>query len=96
MRKPPSSAGLFSEPHGIATDAEVGADGVCRTVHTCWIPGAEVERVAPATIPNVELRMEALAELADGAAAAQALGPFVNQYRDWIADQKKVLPSLTT
>ena len=26
---------------------------------------------------------------------SKALGPFVTQYRDWIADQKKVLPSLT-
>ena len=38
--------------------------------------------------------MDALAELADGPAAQKALGPFVKQYRDWIADQKKVLPSL--
>ena len=39
--------------------------------------------------------MDALAELAYGPAARRALGPFVNQYQDWIADQKKVLPSLT-
>ncbi len=39
--------------------------------------------------------MDALAELNDGPAAQKALGPFVKQYRDWIADQKKVLPSLT-
>jgi hypothetical protein len=85
----------YAVGHGIATEAKVGADGACRAVHTCWIPAAEVERVAPVKIPNVELRMEALAELADGAAAAQGLGPFVKQYREWIAGQKKVLPSLT-
>ncbi|MBX6311926.1 MAG: helicase [Isosphaeraceae bacterium] len=85
----------YAVGHGIATHAEIGADGACRTVRTSWIPSAEVEWVAPAEIPNVELGMEALAELADGAAASQALGPFVTQYRDWIADQKKVLPSLT-
>jgi len=39
--------------------------------------------------------MDALAELADAPAAQKALGPFVKQCRDWIADQKKVLPSLT-
>ena len=82
--------------HGIATHAEIDAEGTCRTVRTCWIPGAEVERVAPAKIPNVELRMEALAELADGAGRSDRLsGRSSRQYRDWIADQKKVLPSLT-
>ena len=85
----------YSVGHGIATHAEIDADGTCHTVRTCWIPAAEVERVAPARIANVELRMDALAELADGPAAQKALGPFVKQYRDWIADQKKVLPSLT-
>ena len=85
----------YSVGHGIATHSEIDADGTCHTARTCWIPAAEVERVAPARIANVELRMDALAELADGPAARKALGPFVNQYRDWIADQKKVLPSLT-
>ena len=85
----------YSVGHGIATHAEIDAEGNCHTARTCWIPSAEVELVAPAKILNVELRMDALAELADGPAAQKALGPFVKQYRDWIADQKKVLPSLT-
>ena len=46
----------FAVGHGIATDAELDAMVHCRTVRTCWIPGAEVERVAPATIEGVELR----------------------------------------
>ena len=65
------------------------------TASTCWIPAAEVERVAPARIPDVELRMEALAELADGLSAERALGPFVEQYRTWIKNQKSILPTLT-
>ena len=85
----------YSVGHGIATHAEIDAEGNCHTACTCWIPSAEVELVAPAKILNVELRMDALAELADGPAAQKALGPFVKQYRDWIADQKKILPSLT-
>jgi hypothetical protein len=85
----------YAVGHGISTHAGVDADGACRTVRTTWIPSAEVERVAPARIPNVELRMESLAALADGAAASHALGPFVEQYGDWIINQKKVLPSLT-
>ena len=80
----------YSVGHGIATHAEIDAEGNCHTACTCWIPSAEVELVAPAKILNVELCMDALAELADGPAAQKALGPFVKQYRDWIADQKKI------
>ena len=79
----------YSVGHGIATHAEIDAEGTCHTARACWIPSAEVELVAPAKILNVELRMDALAELADGPAAQKALGPFVKQYRDWIADQKE-------
>ncbi len=85
----------YSVGHGIATHAETDAEGICHTARTCWIPTAEVERVAPAKIPNVELRMDRLAELADGPAAQKALEPFVKQYGDWIADQKTILPTLT-
>ena len=85
----------YSVGHGVATHSEIDADGKCRTVRTCWIPTAEVEHVAAAKIPNVELSMEALAGLADGAAAQRALGPSVKQYRDWIEDLKKVRPSLS-
>ncbi len=85
----------YSVGHGIATHSEIDGKGTCHTVRTCWIPASGVEHVAAAEITNVELRMEALAVLADGEAAPQALGPFVTQYRDWIEDQKKVLRSLT-
>ena len=37
----------YAVGHGVATEL-VMDDGVCRQVHTCWIPMAEVERVAPA------------------------------------------------
>ena len=85
----------YAVGHGIATHAEVGTDGTCRTVRTSWIPAAEVERVAPSEIPGVELWMDALAGLADSAAVARAFGPFVERYRVWIARQKEVVPSLT-
>ena len=85
----------YAVGHGIATHAEMDAKGGCRTVRTCWIPSADVERVAPTKIPDVELGMEALAELGDGEVAKAALGPFVTHYRDWIVEQKQVLPTLT-
>ncbi len=84
----------YAVGHGIATHAEIDDHGACHTVRTCWIPAAEVERVEPASIPGVELKMEALAGLPDGTAARQALGPFVDQYRGWIEDQRKVISTL--
>ena len=41
-------------------------------------------RPRPWTVAGVELSMEALGALADGAAAEAALRPLVAQYRDWI------------
>jgi hypothetical protein len=86
----------YAVGHGISTHAETDDQGFCRTVRTCWIPGAKVERVAPAQIPNVELRMESLAGLAEGTAAQQVLGAFVQQYRARIKKQEEVYPTLST
>ncbi|MDA8118306.1 MAG: DISARM system helicase DrmA [Actinomycetota bacterium] len=85
----------FAVGHGIAAEAEKDRGGECHLVRTCWIPSAEVEHVAPAPIGGVELRMEELAALADGAAAHQALDPLVARYRDWIAAQRAALAGLS-
>ncbi|HEY7326591.1 MAG TPA: DISARM system helicase DrmA [Gemmataceae bacterium] len=77
--------------HNIATEAEV-KDGHCSTVRTCWIPLGQVERVAPAAISGVELDMDALCKLANGADAKAKLGAFVEQYRKWIDDQRSKAP----
>jgi hypothetical protein len=55
----------FAVGHNVSTDA-ICADGKCRRIRTCWIPQAEVERVAPSKIDGVELSMDALSQLADG------------------------------
>ena len=65
-------------------------------MRTCWIPQAEVERVAPVKITGVELSTEALSQLADGADAQARLGSFVAQYRDWIKKQRAGAASLCT
>jgi hypothetical protein len=62
-------------------------------VKTCWIPDAEVERVAPEEIEGVELRMEELAGLADGNDAQEKLGNIVTRYREWIQQQAASAPS---
>jgi hypothetical protein len=79
----------FAVGHSVATEAVV-QDGVCQTVRTCWIPQAEVERVAPTPIGGVERGMDELGRLADGNEAQQKLGPLVGQYRDWIESQLSV------
>src|SRR5690606_8685774 len=77
----------------VATEVEAREDGAppC-TVRTVWLPRGEVERVEPARMDGVELRMEALAELADSAAARKALTPLVDGYREWIERQARGLP----
>jgi hypothetical protein len=81
----------FAVGHNISTDAAV-TDCECRLVRTCWVPQGEVERVAPSTIGNVELSMEALSQLVDGKDAEKKLGQFVVQYRAWIDSQKSQVP----
>ena len=61
----------FSVGHSVSTEAVV-EDGECRTVRSRWLPTAEVEKVAPSTIPNVTLEMEILGLLRDTPLAAQA------------------------
>jgi hypothetical protein len=75
----------------VATDARVD-DGHCRLVRTCWIPEADVERVAPAPISGVELSMDALAQMSSVDDAKAKLDSFVGQYRDWINHQRAKMP----
>jgi hypothetical protein len=81
----------YAVGHNVAAEA-VKCDGRCRIVRTCWIPGAEVERVAPAKITGVALSMEVLADLAGPDDAKAKLGGFVAQYRQWIAAQQAKMP----
>jgi hypothetical protein len=85
-------AGEYSVGHNVATDA-IRENGVCcKVVRTCWIPNAEVEKVEAATIPGVELSMDVLAGLADGADAKEKLSPLVDQYRKWIQAEADLVP----
>jgi hypothetical protein len=82
----------FAVGHNVATEALVDG-GHCTTVRTCWIPGAEVERVAPQDITGVELSMDTLAQLADVKEAGQKLGCFVTEYHQWIEEQRANSPT---
>jgi hypothetical protein len=81
----------YAVGHNVAAEV-VLTNGACRAVRTCWIPTAEVERVAPVDLKNIELSMDALAELADAGAAKEGLGDFVKQYAAWIERQKANAP----
>ncbi|WP_437202052.1 DISARM system helicase DrmA [Planctomicrobium sp. SH664] len=82
----------FAVGHSVSTAAQVD-DCSCQIVRACWIPTADVERVAPSSIPDVELRMEELSSLTDGKDAEAKLGNLVTAYRAWIAEQKRNVPS---
>jgi hypothetical protein len=77
----------YATGHGVSADWEL-AEGACRVLRTAWIPRAEVERIETVDHPGVELGMEALGALADGAAATAALVPLVARYRAWIAERE--------
>ncbi len=83
--------GEFAVGHSVATEPVI-VEGRCRSMRTCWIPQAEVERVAPAAIAGVELSMDALALLKDIDEAKAKLGDFVRQYKAWIDAQRGKVP----
>jgi hypothetical protein len=85
----------FGVGHGVSAEACDESDGNCTCVRTTWIPQAEVERVAAQEIPDVELKMEDLGQLADGAEARAKLEKLVEHYRAWIANQLTTLGGLS-
>jgi hypothetical protein len=94
--------GEYSVGHNVSSEAsfdgEARLDGaMCRVVRTCWVPRAEVERVEPpASIPDVELGMRAIAGFTDGADAWAKLAALPRTYRSqWIDTQRATLGSIT-
>jgi len=84
----------FSVGHSVSTDAVV-EDGSCFTVKTCWLPTAQVEKVAPSKISGIHLEMEVLAQLENVAAAQKHLGGFTKEYKKWISEQQKSVGNLS-
>jgi hypothetical protein len=83
----------YATGHGVAAEWEL-ADGACHLLRTAWIPSAEVEKTATVDVPGVELSMEVLGALADGARAEAALRPLVVQYHAWIGSQEVTIATL--
>lgn len=85
----------FGVGHGVSVEACTDSGGKCSCVRTTWIPEAEVERVAPQRIPDVELGMEALGQIQDAANVRTMLSPLVAHYRSWIKRQRGTLAGLS-
>ncbi|MFB2891349.1 DISARM system helicase DrmA [Aerosakkonemataceae cyanobacterium BLCC-F50] len=83
----------YAVGHNVSAIAIAQNNGTCQEVRTAWIPTADVEKVVPAQVANVELRMEALATASSPAALRQMVEPMVNAYGDWIVSQKDNFPS---
>lgn len=83
----------YATGHGVSADWEL-ADGECRLLRTRWVPTAQVEKTEAQRIPGVELGMNGLGALADGAAATAALRPLVTAYREWIDARRPIAHSL--
>lgn len=81
----------YAVGHNVATEVE-HCGGRCQSVRTCWLPQADVERVAPVDMKSVELSMDGLATLTDGEQAREKLHPIVAEYRAWIELQEKQVP----
>jgi hypothetical protein len=79
----------YAVGHGVSTHIHCDEHGDCNHVVTSWLPKSTVERVAPAEIPDVELGMEKLAAIEDGADASNRLLALVKHYGTWIEGQKQ-------
>ncbi len=82
----------YAVGHGVSAEGRF-QEARCAEVRTCWIPDAEVERIAPSSMKSVMLSMDDLAQLLDGADAKAKLGNLVTEYRQWIAQQQAQAPS---
>ncbi len=84
----------YAVGHNVATEVVRDRDrDHCQCVRTCWLPQAEVERVAPSEMKGVELSMDRLAALSDGNHARESLQPIVAEYRAWIVRQEGQTPA---
>lgn len=79
--------------HNVSAVAHLNPDNSCNRVCTAWIPTADVEKVVPAQVENVELAMEAIAEAPDAEAVRKMLEGIVTAYTAWIAEETTQIPT---
>ena len=79
----------YAVGHNVSAVAPVDEAGQCHLARTCWMPTADVEKVIPAKLEDVELGMEALASAGSADEVRAMVEPMVAGYGDWIAEQAK-------
>ncbi len=77
----------FAVGHNIAATAVRDGSGRCREVRTAWMPTADVEKVVPRELPDVELGMESLAAAPTAAVVREKVGPMLTAYATWLKQQ---------
>jgi hypothetical protein len=83
----------YATGHGVSVEWQL-VDNACRELCTAWIPQAEVQKTATVAVPDVELSMDALGALLDGANVEIKLRPMVDHYRSWIESQRSIIATL--
>lgn len=83
----------FAVGHNVAAVAERDAGGHCREVRTSWMPLADVEKVVPRDLPEVELGMEALAAAPSAQVIRDKVGPMLTAYAAWLKQQQTEAPT---
>ena len=79
----------YAVGHNIAAKASKDAAGLCREVCTAWMPTADVEKVVPRDLREVELGMEALAAASSGQVVRDKVGPMLTAYKAWLKQQEQ-------
>ncbi|MDF5729102.1 MAG: DISARM system helicase DrmA [Rhizonema sp. PD38] len=83
----------YAVGHNVSAIAIAHPDDGCQEVRTAWIPTADVEKVIPAKVAQVELGMEALAAAPTAEAVRSMVGAMVDAYADWIDKQREKCPT---
>jgi len=73
--------------HNIAAIAVRNDAGACTEVRSAWMPTADVEKVVPRDLADVELVMEALADAPSAKVVRERVGPMLSAYAVWLAQQ---------
>ena len=78
----------YAVGHNVSALATCLPGHACREVRSAWMPTADVEKVIPRKLDEVQLSMEALAEAPDADTLQTMIGPMVNLYGAWIEAQR--------
>ena len=82
----------YAVGHNIAAVAVKNSAGACCEVRTAWIPTADVEKVVARDLQQVELEMEALAQMPSAQAVRDKVGPLLLAYAQWLQQQAGSCP----